>query len=66
MTLKLEAKKIWRGLTDKEIDILMWACTEYPEGPPDGVLAALRDYYERSGGDLLQALTLADQARTGK
>lgn len=64
MTLLQRAKGIWKGLTDKEVDILMWACTEYPEGPPEDVLADLKDAYEKSGGDLLQALHQADLSRS--
>lgn len=59
-----QAKQIWPGANDREIDILMWACTEYPEGPPDEVLAALKDAYSKSGGDLMQALHLADERET--
>jgi len=67
MTLKLKAKKIWRGLTDIEMDSVLWGCTNYPIGDEQEVLAALKDVYERSGGDLLIALNEADQQRsTGK
>ena len=60
------AKKVCPGLTEVEIDVLMWACTEYPEGRPDVILAALKDAYETSGGDLLQALNQADEQRTAR
>jgi hypothetical protein len=62
MNLFQQAKKVWPGLTETELDTLMWACTEYPEGLPEDVLRDLKSVYEKSGGDLMQALHQQDLA----
>lgn len=58
------AKQIWPGLSEADLKIALWSLTTFPSGNEDEVLAALKDAYSKSGGDLLQALNLADQART--
>lgn len=62
--LTQEARKTWPGLSSADLNIALWSLTTFPSGNEDEVLAALKDAYSKSGGDLLQALHLADQART--
>jgi hypothetical protein len=57
-----QAKRIWPGLSDKDMSIVLWSLTKYPMGDQDEVLADLRNAYEKSGGDFLQALHQADLA----
>lgn len=64
MTLLQRAKQIWPGLSATEMDTVLWACTTYPEGSEGEVLAALKDAYTKSGGDVWQALNQADEQRT--
>lgn len=64
MSLLQRAKAIWPGLSTTEMDTALWACTTYPMGSDDEVLAALKDAYRKSGGDLWQALNQADAQRT--
>lgn len=64
MTLKRRAREVWPGLNDKEIDIVLWSCTTFPVGSDNEVLAALRDAYSKSDGNLLAALEAADRERS--
>lgn len=64
MTILQRAKQIWPGLSSADLNIALWSLTTYPSGKDDDILAALNDAYSKSGGDLLQALNLADQVRT--
>jgi hypothetical protein len=64
IALILDAKEIWPGLSNADLKLALWTLTTYPTGDPDEVLAALKDAYETSDGDLLRALHLADQQRT--
>lgn len=66
MTVLLEAKKIWPGLSQSDLEIALWSLTTYPAGESSDVLRALRDAYNKSGGDFLQALHMADEARNQK
>ena len=64
MTILQRAKQIWPGLSSADLNIALWSLTTFPSGNEDEVLAALKDAYSKSGGDLLQALHQADQQRT--
>lgn len=55
------AKTTWPGLCKKDLEIALWSLTTYPAGKDDEVLAALKDAYNRSDGNLLSALEQADQ-----
>jgi len=66
MTIQVRAKQIWPGLSNQELDIVLWSCTTFPSGNEDDILAVLKDAYLKSGGDLLQALHQADQTQTAK
>ena len=69
MSIQVRAKQIWPGLSSADLNIALWSLTTFPLGNEDDILAALKDAYSKSGGDLLQALQLADQAQqvgTGK
>lgn len=63
MNIEQKAKQVWPGLSSADLKIALWSLTTYPTGNEDEVLAALRDAYNKSGGDFLQALHLADQQR---
>jgi len=63
MTLLERAKKIWPGLSEADLKLVLWTFTQYPTGKDEDVLRALSDAYSKSGGDLLQALYLADKER---
>jgi hypothetical protein len=52
----------WPGLNSQEMSAALWSLTTFPMGNEDEVLAALKDAYEKSGGDLLQAFNQADEA----
>lgn len=60
------AKRIWPGISSNEADVLLWSCTTYPVGSDTEVEHALKDAYMKSGGDVFQALVLADQELTAK
>ena len=62
MSIQARAKLIWPGLSSADLNIALWSLTTFPMGEPDEVLRALKDAYQKSGGDLLQALQIADQA----
>lgn len=64
MNLLQQAKQVWPGLNAKELDLVLWTCTTYPTGDQSEVLADLKNAYEKSGGDLLQALNQADQQKS--
>lgn len=69
MSIQVRAKQIWPGLSSAELNIALWSLTTFPSGNEDDILRALGDAYQKSGGDLLQALQIADQAQqvgTGK
>lgn len=66
MNLLERAKSAWPGLSTADLKIALWSLTTYPAGDPDEVLAALKSVYEKSDGDLLRALQLADEAQTVK
>lgn len=63
MTLLERAKKIWPGLSEADLKLVLWTFTQYPGGKDEDTLRALSDAYNKSGGDLLQALHLADRQR---
>lgn len=63
MTLLQRAKQIWPGLSEADLKLVLWTFTEYPAGKDEDTLRALSDAYSKSGGDLLQALHLADKER---
>lgn len=64
MTIQQRAKEIWPGLNSQEINLALWTCTTYPTGNGEDILLALKNAYEKSGGDLWIALHQADQQRT--
>lgn len=64
MSLMQRAKQIWPGLSESDMKIALWSLTTFPSGKDEEVLAALRDAYSKSGGDLLQALHQADEAQS--
>jgi len=64
MTILQRAKLIWPGLSSADLNIALWSLTTYPSGKDDDILAALKDAYNKSGGDLLLALVQADQSRS--
>lgn len=59
-----QAKQVWPGLNAQEIALVLWVLTKYPLEDPEDSLRALKNAYERSGGDLLHALNQADEERT--
>lgn len=64
MNLKAKAKQVWPGLSQSEMNTVLWACTTYPVGDEDRVLGELRQAFIKSGGDVWHALNQADEART--
>lgn len=64
MNLLQQARQVWPGLNTNDLNLILWSCTTYPTGGEQEVLAALKNVYEKSGGDLLQALNQADEQRS--
>lgn len=65
-TLQQKAKQIWPGLSANELDTALWSLTTYPTGNESLILSDLKTAYNKSGGDLWQALNQADEERTAR
>lgn len=57
-----KCKEIWPGLNSQEMSAALWSLTTFPMGNEEEVLAALKDAWKKSEGDLLRAFVQADEA----
>jgi hypothetical protein len=50
-----------KTMTDKEAHDWLWSCSCFPFGTPEQTLDGIKDYWQRSNGDLEVAIDLSHQ-----